>query len=113
MTYPQDRTLAEVLDAMASEGFAGDFTALEGGEVRCLACRETWPADQLDGDRSTRLEGASDPDEMAIVIPGTCPSCGTKGTVVAKFGPEASAAEADVVLAIDRRPASPAEQGER
>lgn len=114
MTYAQDRTLTEVLEAMADEGYAGDFTALEGGEVRCLACREVWSAELLDADRATRLEGASDPSEMAIVIPGACPSCGTEGTVVAQFGPDASAAESDVVAAtIRRHPEMPAEQHER
>jgi hypothetical protein len=109
MTSAHDRTLVDVLAAMADQGYAGDLTALEGAEVRCGSCHETWSADHLDADGASRVEGASDPGDMAIVIPGTCPSCGTKGTVVVRFGPEAGPADVDLLHAVEREPAVPAE----
>jgi hypothetical protein len=49
-----------------------------------------------------RLEGASDPADLAIVIPLQCPHCGTDGALIAGYGPEASQAEADVLTAMPR-----------
>ena len=37
-----------------------------------------------------RLEGASDPGEMANILAVTCPACGSRGVAVCRFGPEAS-----------------------
>lgn len=109
-TPAQDRTLTEILREMADEGWTGDFMALEGGELRCLSCREAISAEAVHADGSTRVEGASDPADMAIVIPVTCTSCGARGTVVAKYGPEASPEEADLVLHMERRPDVPLEE---
>jgi hypothetical protein len=47
-----------------------------------------------------RVEGASDPDDMAAVVAVTCPRCSARATLVVKYGPEASAADADVLLAL-------------
>ena len=41
---------------------------------------------------------------MAIVVPVRCPHCDTTGTLVLRYGPEASADEADLLLALRRRP---------
>ena len=79
---------------------------LEGGDIRCLSCRSEFPAAGADADEMRRLEGASDPADMLIVVPLTCPACATRGVLVAHFGPEASAAEADVVAALSRTPAT-------
>jgi hypothetical protein len=37
---------------------------------------------------------------MAAVIAVTCPRCSTRATLVVKYGPEASGADADVLLAL-------------
>jgi hypothetical protein len=47
-----------------------------------------------------RVEGASDPDDMALVAAVTFPGSGTKATLVLAYGPEASGADADVLLAL-------------
>lgn len=52
-----------------------------------------------------RVEGASDPDDMAAVVAVTCPRCSAKGALVLKYGPEASGADADVLLALPDPPA--------
>jgi hypothetical protein len=44
-----------------------------------------------------RLEGASDPADMLAVAAIACPACGTRGTLVLTYGPEATAGD-DAVL---------------
>ena len=51
-----------------------------------------------------RLEGASDPDDMAAVVALTCPNCQAKVVLVLKYGPDATAEEADVLLALPDAP---------
>lgn len=102
-----DVTLTEVLAELAQQGYTGDcFVDEDDGRVCCGACRTCVdPGDlQLDGLR--RLEGASDPADMAAVLALTCTSCGHKGTAVVRFGPEASAGDALVLrhLEDDRGP---------
>lgn len=101
---PTDTSLVKVLGELEAEGYGGQFMTLEGGSVRCLTCRTETPAADLDADRVRRLEGVSDPADMVMIVPVTCPSCGTKGALVAQFGPESSAADADVVAALPRNP---------
>jgi hypothetical protein len=76
--------------------------AREDSMVECATCHARTPANHMVGDhRLYRLEGASDPDDMVAVAALRCPSCGTRGTLVLKFGPEASAEEADVLRCLD------------
>jgi hypothetical protein len=94
-------TLVEVLDGLRQEGYTGTFVTGDDGDVLCRACGTRVPAEavQLDGIR--RVEGASDPGDMAAVLAIHCDSCGTKGSVVARYGPEAGPADAALLLAID------------
>ena len=39
---------------------------------------------------------------MSAIAAITCPNCGTKGTVVLRFGPEAGEADEDVLGTLDR-----------
>ena len=59
----------------------------------------------MTADHSTRLEGASDPADMMMVVPTTCPECGARGSLILHYGPAASAEEADVMAALSRTPA--------
>jgi hypothetical protein len=102
---PTDPSLSAVLGELDRAGWAGQFMALEGGSIRCLTCREPFPATTVPADEARRLEGVSDPADMVIVVPLTCPNCSTKGTLVAHYGAEASPEEADVVAAMARTPA--------
>jgi len=99
-----DTTLQDVTDRLDAAGYAGQFRAEPGSELRCLTCRQTFAASSLHADDVLRLEGASDPGEMTIVIALVCPHCETKGTLVARYGPEASLEEADVLAAVERTP---------
>lgn len=109
---PSDRTtLTAVVDAYRDSGFATDFYAEEadptvrrnGDPTAVLRCGEC--ASAIDPRRAAihsmrRLEGASDPADMAAVVATTCPVCGADGTVVLAYGPMADAADADVLLAM-------------
>lgn len=88
-------------NALAAEGWAEQATPLAGGEVRCEVCSQTTPADELTVEELQRVEGASDPDEMAAVIPVECPHCGAHDVLVLKYGPDASEADADVLAALN------------
>jgi hypothetical protein len=99
---PDGVTLLEVIDALEDEGYTGQFMAREGSVVECATCHTRTPANQMVGDhRLYRLEGASDPDDMVAVAGLRCPSCNARGTLVLKFGPEASAIESDVLRCLD------------
>jgi len=107
LTNPTDTSLLAVTRRLEELGHTGQFQSLEGGTVRCLTCREDFAASRVDADELTRLEGASDPADMAAVIPLHCPHCDTAGVLIVHYGPEASAADADVLADIDREPAEP------
>jgi hypothetical protein len=68
--------------------------------VRCETCGETIPAEEIASDSLHRVEGASDPDDMAVVVAFTCPRCGTRDALVLTYGSEASGADADVLAAL-------------
>lgn len=98
-------TILEALDWLKERGFGGNMFVTDGAVVRCGACRHDMPAAELDLRHLIRLEGASDPSEMAAVLGLVCHDCGTKGAAVVRFGPEASPDEAEVLRAVeDHRP---------
>lgn len=96
-------TLTAVLAGYRADGFDGDFFAEEGGRVRCGRCATVMNAALLDMVSMRRLEGASDPADMVAVVATYCRSCEVKGTLVLGFGPMASEADADVMLALNDR----------
>jgi hypothetical protein len=99
---PPEATLTDVSRQLDADGFDGQFRAEPGALIQCLTCRETTPATSLDANDMTRLEGESDPADMAMVVALRCPACGTGGTLILNYGPDASAEEADVLAALDR-----------
>jgi hypothetical protein len=99
---PSDPSLASVLAELEQEGWSGAFNSIEGGAVRCATCHHEFPASTIPADAVRRLEGVSDPADMMMVVPVQCPECSTKGALVATYGPEAGAADADVVAALPR-----------
>jgi hypothetical protein len=101
---PSDPSLLSVVDELAQQGDDGQFVAREGGQLLCLTCRNEFPAKGQQADRVRRLEGASDPADMVIVIPLECPVCHARGALTAHYGPEASAEEAEVLVAMERTP---------
>lgn len=99
---PSDNTtMVSVIETFRERGFDADFFVTSESTVRCGACRHEIAPTELDVDVIRRMEGASDPADMAAILGLTCPSCGAKGTAVVKFGPEAGPEEDDVLRALD------------
>lgn len=96
-TSPGEPTLRDVLADFAAQGFGGELVAEEGGTVHCRSCDRHVEADQLRVDSVRRVEGTSDPDDMAMLIAAHCPACDQGGVAVLTYGPMASAADADVL----------------
>ena len=70
------------------------------GTIRCTTCGHIWEPSPEQVLAERRLEGASDPDDMALVVALECPSCSTRGALELGYGPTASEVDADVVLAL-------------
>lgn len=103
---PVGQSLGRVIHERGGAG-DGQFQAADGGDIRCLTCRRTFPADSQRADDVDRVEGASDPADMTLVLDVACPDCGAAGSLVLRYGPEASAEEADVLVALRRTPSDP------
>lgn len=103
---PGDVSLVDVLDRLADAGYDTDFFVQDDGHVCCGRCRTCQPPASLALDGVRRLEGASDPADMAAVLALRCESCGSRGTAVVRFGPEAGEGEAILLTGLDdQRPA--------
>lgn len=101
---PEDTALLAVESVLADEGFTGQFIAAPEARVLCTNCRSLIAAAWLRADEVTRLEGASDPADMLVVIPLTCPVCATRGTLIINFGPEMGPEHDMVFSAMRRKP---------
>jgi hypothetical protein len=98
---PDDNTtMLEVLESYGRAGYTGDFSVGDDAEVLCHTCRQRSAPADLIVTSLRRLEGASDPADMMAVVALTCPQCGTDGTLVVNYGPESSAAQAQVLVAL-------------
>jgi hypothetical protein len=102
-TASQDGTgVAGVLDRATAAGYTAVFEAEPGAELRCGTCDVVSGATTFERPWQSRLEGASDPDDMAQVSGLVCPACGALGTFVSLFGPGAETDAADVMVALPR-----------
>ncbi len=97
-----DRSQVEVEHRLAEQGFDAQFGARPDAAVLCFTCHKEFPADNLCADDARRVEGESDPSDMAILVPVTCPHCGASGALTLQFGPMASAEESEVIASMSR-----------
>ncbi len=99
---PQDaQTISDVMRALDAQGFTGQLRVVEGAVIECLTCRHEFGAKDAAAERIVRLEGVSDPADMLAVVALHCPHCGTAATLLLNYGPDSTAEEAEVLLAID------------
>lgn len=100
---PSDNTAEQdVLAAFAEEGHTAELWSKPGARILCGTCHTTSPASAFTVALQRRLEGASDPADMQLVIGATCPACGAKGVLNLHYGPTAGEDDADVLVALPR-----------
>lgn len=98
---PSDNTtMTEVIASYEDNGFDSQFSVLSEARLKCNACGSEVAASQFTMHSLRRLEGASDPDDMAAVVATTCPICDAKGIVVLGYGPMAAGEDSDVSIAM-------------
>ena len=103
-------SISELLAAFEVEGFHGQFVAREDARLECLTCRHQVPARHAVVEHLRRLEGASDPDDLLVVLALRCPHCGTPGTLVLGYGPNSTLEDAAVLEQVgEPAPLSPAD----
>lgn len=90
------RSLIDVLTEYENRGFRCQFRARPGGVVECDACNTECDAADLKVAAYARLEGASDPADMMLVVAASCPGCGEQGTLVLVYGPMAPEEDSEV-----------------
>ena len=91
-------TLTESIATLEADGFTGQMASRPDGAIQCLTCRQASPANDYTLGAMRRTEGASDPDDMLAIVGLTCPNCGTRGTAVLGYGPEADPEDAEVLV---------------
>ena len=97
---PQDVTIVEVLADFAQRGFTADFTVDDDGLLCCRVCGVCVSPAAADVRSLRRLEGASDPGDMAAVLAVRCVACGSQGTAVVRYGPEAGPGDATLLAGL-------------
>ena len=110
--FAADSTLLEVLEDLRKRGFTEEFRVDDEGSVCCGSCRHCQPAESVDLEGMRRVEGASDPGDMAAVLAVSCPNCGRHGTAIVRFGPEAGPGDIAFLTTHAHDPANPSPTAE-
>ena len=97
MSYP---SVVEEINDLRDRGFTADFSVTSEGQLRCVTCGHTHEPSAATVESTARFEGASNPDDQAVVFGLRCDSCGVRGVLVAAYGPTATAEEAAVITAL-------------
>jgi hypothetical protein len=95
-----DPTVVEELKALRARGYAADFGVTAEGLLRSQRCGHDHAPEDAIVESTARFEGASNPDDQAVVFGLRCRTCGERGILVAAYGPTATAAEAAVITAL-------------
>jgi len=95
-------SVSSILRTLAEEGYDTQFVPHPKSTLHCGACDTASPAGRFRTEEERRLEGASDPDDMVLVVAAACPACGARGSVVLSYGPQSSPEDADVLAALPR-----------
>lgn len=98
---PAEDTIQTAIAALQERGFGGDMFVTPDALVRCASCDHLAPPGDFELDELRRMEGDSDPADMAAVLALTCRVCGNQGTAIVRFGPEAEPQDIAVLRAVD------------
>jgi hypothetical protein len=99
-TDVESRSVDGELHDLDDDGMKGTFAVHAGAHLKCSSCSQEIDARDAQIVDVRRLEGSSDPTEMAAVVGLRCPRCHNLGKLVVSFGPMASAEDQDVLLAL-------------
>jgi hypothetical protein len=102
----QGPTVVEEITALRVRGYVADFGVTAVGQLRCEKCGETLASSGTVIESTARFEGASNPDDQAVVFGLRCDGCGVRGVLVAAYGPTATAEEAAVMTALSCPPST-------
>ena len=94
-------TIADALREFEDRGYIGQFSIRKGGSVECANCGTAHRAGEVSLEGMRRIEGVSDPADMVFIGALRCPECDAIGTATINYGPLASAADAEVLRALD------------
>jgi hypothetical protein len=101
-SHATDRSPIEIESELAEEGRDATFAVLPGARIRCATCGAVTDAARQSADHVERTEGASDPADMTLVVPISCPECGARGSLTLSYGPGADPDAADLVASLPR-----------
>ena len=91
--------VSAALTRLALEGYTADFSSRASG-LHCEVCGKAHTAEGARVEKVYRFEGASDPDDEAIVLGLRCPACGIKGVLVSGYGPSTDPDEVALILSL-------------
>ena len=91
---PADVTMVQVLAELAQQGYTTEFCVDADGSLCCRVCGICAGSGAAQVQSFRRLEGASDPGDMAAVLAVRCGACNSRGTAVVRYGPEAGPGDA-------------------
>jgi hypothetical protein len=94
-------TLRDAIQYYVDRGYKAQFGARVGGAVMCFACQTRNDPKLVELDSLRRVEGSSDPDDMAVVAALRCPNCGAWGTGTFMIGPMASPEDNEALRLMD------------
>jgi hypothetical protein len=98
---PTVRNVNTELDDLDEMGFHEEFRVKPGGIVLCGVCGFHSPAREVEIMEMRRVEGQSDPADMAVIVGLRCRGCAHEGTLVLTYGAMASPDDADVLQQLD------------
>jgi hypothetical protein len=96
-------TVLAAVQLLEADGYTTSIKVLPDGSIRCGSCAQTHAIKSALVDRVFRFEGASDPDDEAIVLGLRCPHCDAKSVLVSAFGPNAEPAVLQQLVLLDAR----------
>ena len=86
---------------LREQGFLADFSAVEGGRLRCGVCGEEFDAASVKIEEIVRFEGESDPGDESILF-ALSGACGHLGLYSAPYGADATPEDIEVMVALHR-----------
>lgn len=94
---PGGLTIEEAIHDFEDRGYRGEFVIGVGGFLECTACSARLRPQDVSLESMRRVEGPSDPADMALIGALRCPECGVRGTTAVPYGSLSTAESARVL----------------